>query len=230
MAHSKKAQDIYEKMQSANITSFSGHIEFTLGNLSVQLETMDIVGGAIQEWFGQWLKDQNFKFTTPINTQSFPDFILGANDYLEVKCFNFSAGPAFDIANYGAYIESLLINPERLDASYLIFGYSMTNREIKIEKIWMKNIWEIAGPSPTNILEIQKKRGEPVNIRPKKWYVHQNKNFSNKSQFVEALHKSALHFAYPRSHNKSWLDSLEISYKKKTGNDFRTELADQKKD
>jgi type II restriction enzyme len=222
MAHSKKAQEIFAKMQSEKITSFSGNISFTLGNRTVQLETMDIVGGAIQEWFGDWLKYHKFQFTTPTNTQSFPDFILGPTDYLEVKCFNFSAGPAFDIANYGAYIESLLINPERLDATYLIFGYSMTNKVIKIEEIWMKNIWEISGPSETNILEIQKKRGEPVNLRPKKWYVAQNKNFASKSQFVDALHKSALHFHYPRSHNKDWLDKLEISYKKKTGKMFRT--------
>lgn len=220
------ARDIFAKMQSENIASFSGNISFTLGNQTVQLETMDIVGGAIQEWFGEWLKYHKFKFTTPTNTQSFPDFILGPTDYLEVKCFNFTAGPAFDIANYGAYIESLLINPERLDASYLIFGYSMTNKIIRIEEIWMKNIWEISGPSQTNILEIQKKRGEPVNIRPKKWYIAQNRNFANKSEFIDALHKSALHFQYPRSHNKDWLDKLEISYRKKTGKIFRIAPAD----
>jgi len=230
MAHSEKALEIFAKVQSSNIASFSGNITFTLGDLSVQLETMDIVGGAIQEWFGHWLKVQRFDFTTPANTQTFPDFILSPGDYLEVKCFNYSAGPAFDIANYGAYIESLLINPERLEASYLIFAYSMTNKIIKIEKIWMKNIWEIAGPSPTNILEIQKKRGEPVNIRPKKWYVDQNKNFANKNQFIEALHKSALHFEYPQSHNEHWLKTLEINYKKKTGKEFKIKLADQKHD
>lgn len=217
MSHSPRAQDIYKRVIAADIKKSTGIMTFSLGELSVQLESMDIVGGAIQDWLGEWLRSQKIEFTTPQNTQSFPDFILGPSDYLEVKCFNYSAGPAFDIANYGAYIDSLLINPERLDASYLIFGYSMANKVIKIEEVWLRKIWEIAGPSPTNILEIQKKRGEPVNIRPKKWYTHEKRNFESKSHFVEALHKSALHFSYPRSHNKNWLKNLEISYLKKTG-------------
>jgi type II restriction enzyme len=179
---------------------------------------MDIVGGAIQDWFGEWLKKENIEYTKPSNTQSFPDFILDQNDYLEIKCFNFTAGPAFDIANYGAYIESLLLHPERLDASYLIFAYSMTNKVVKIEEIWLKNIWEIAGTSQTNILEIQKKRDEPVNIRPKKWYVENNKNFKSKFEFIEALHESALHFSYPRSHTEKWLETLIDRYIEKTGN------------
>jgi|LauGreDrversion4_1035100.scaffolds.fasta_scaffold18436_3 hypothetical protein len=220
MSHSKNAQQIFQRVQDTKIRHSSGSMTFSLGTLSVQLESMDIVGGAIQDWFGEWLKVQKIAFSTPQNTQSFPDFLLGSNDYLEIKCFNYQAGPAFDIANYGAYIDSLLVNPERIDASYLIFAYSMADKIITIEEIWMKNIWEIAGPSPTNILEIQKKRGEPVNIRPKKWYISGNKNFTNKDDFIEALHKSALHFEYPRSHSQDWLSQFRISYKKKTGKEF----------
>ena len=78
----------------------------------------------------------------------------------------------------------------------------------------MKNIWEISGPSPTNILEIQKKRGEPVNIRPKKWYSNGVKTFDTRRQFVEALHKSALKFEYPNSHNKEWCSDFESTYEK----------------
>lgn len=193
---------------------------FTLGTLSVELETMDIVGGAIQDWFGEWLKLENIPFSTPINTQTFPDFILGPQDYLEVKCFNYDAGPAFDIANYGAYIDSLLINPERLDASYLIFAYSMKNKVVRIEEIWLKNIWEIAGHSATNIIEMQKKRGEPVNIRPKKWYITNNKNFQNKQEFLTALHSSALHFHYPRSHNAQWIVKLKKNYLETMGTEI----------
>jgi len=220
MSHSMNAQQIFQRVQDAKIRHSSGAMTFSLGNLSVQLESMDIVGGAIQDWFGEWLKIQKLPFSTPQNTQSFPDFLLGSNDYLEIKCFNYQAGPAFDIANYGAYIDSLLVNPERIDASYLIFAYSMTDKIVTIEEIWMKNIWEIAGPSPTNILEIQKKRGEPVNIRPKKWYISGNKNFTNKDDFIEALHNSALHFAYPRSHSKDWLSQFKKSYQNKTGKKF----------
>jgi type II restriction enzyme len=192
-------------------------MSFTLGNLSITLESMDIVGGAIQDWLGEWLKREKISFTKPENTQTFPDFIIGPKDYLEIKCFNYSAGPAFDIANYGAYIESLLLHPERLNASYLIFAYSMTKKVIKIEEVWMKNIWEISGPSPTNILEIQKKRGEPVNIRPKKFYSKGIETFATRRQFIEALHESALKYEYPNSHNKNWLKNLESVYEKSIG-------------
>jgi len=217
MSHSKNAQLVFKKTQDAKIRQSSGVMTFNLGKLSIELESMDIVGGAIQDWFGEWMKLERIPHSTPQNTQTFPDFILGPGDYLEIKCFNYEAGPAFDIANYGAYIDSLLVNPERLDASYLIFAYSMTKKVIKIEEIWMKKIWEIAGPSRTNILEIQKKRGEPVNIRPKKWYVEGIKNFSTRGEFVAALHKSALYFKYPRSHTNDWLDDLNVNYRKKTG-------------
>lgn len=217
MSHSKFAQEIFQKVISEKVKDSSGSIIFNLGGLSITLETMDIVGGAIQGWFGEWMKKERIRFSEPENTQSFPDFIIGNNDYLEIKCFNYDAGPAFDIANYGAYINSLLLHPERLDASYLIFGYSMTNKIIKIREIWMKNIWEISGPSPTNILEIQKKRDEPVNIRPKKWYSKEVQTFSTRRQFVEALHKSALKFQYPNTHTKDWLKTLESKYEKVVG-------------
>ena len=218
MTHSKAAQNIYQKVLNGKIKNLTGSMLFNLGNFSITLESMDIVGGAIQDWFGEWLKKEKIPFSKPENTQTFPDFIIGENNYLEIKCFNYSAGPAFDVANYGAYINSLLLNPERLDASYLIFAYSMTNKVIKIEDIWMKNIWEISGPSPTNILEIQKKRGEPVNIRPKKWYSNGVKTFDTRRQFVEALHKSALKFEYPNSHNKEWFRDFESTYEKYIGN------------
>lgn len=217
MTHSISAQNIFQKVQNGKIKNSTGSMSFTLGNLSITLESMDIVGGAIQDWLGEWLKREKILFTKPENTQTFPDFIIGPKDYLEIKCFNYSAGPAFDIANYGAYIESLLLHPERLNASYLIFAYSMTKKVIKIEEVWMKNIWEISGPSPTNILEIQKKRGEPVNIRPKKFYSNGIETFATRRHFIEALHESALKYEYPNSHNKNWLKNLESVYEKNIG-------------
>jgi hypothetical protein len=217
MSHSKYAQEIYQKVIDGNIKDSTGSMTFNLGDLSITLASLDIVGGAIQDWFGEWMRREKISFSEPENTQTFPDFLIGKKDYLEIKCFNYLASPAFDIANYGAYVNSLLSHPERLDASYLIFGYSMTKKVVKIEEIWMKNIWEISGPSPTNILEIQKKRREPVNIRPKKWYSKGVQTFQTRREFVEALHKSALKFEYPDTHNKDWLKNLESKYEKYMG-------------
>ena len=212
MSHSKSAQEIYKKVIDGKIKDSTGSMTFNLGDLSITLASLDIVGGAIQDWFGEWMRREKISFSEPENTQTFPDFLIGKQDYLEIKCFNFLASPAFDIANYGAYVNSLLSH-----ASYLIFGYSMTKKVVKIEEIWMKNIWEISGPSPTNVLEIQKKRREPVNIRPKKWYSKGVKTFQTRREFVEALHKSALKFEYPDTHNKDWLKNLESKYEKYMG-------------
>lgn len=220
MVHSERAREIFKRVQEAKIKNSKGVMTFRLGDLTVELESMDIVGGAIQDWFGAWLSLEKIPYLTPQNTQTFPDFVLGEYDYLEIKCFNYSAGPAFDVANYGAYINSLLINPERIDASYLIFAYAMDNKIISIKEIWMKKIWEITGPSRTNILEIQKKRGQPVNIRPKKWYADGIKNFDSKYEFIEALHKSALHFRFPNSHTEEWLKQFKDKYQEKLGKPF----------
>ena len=220
MAHSEKALQIYNKVLELKIKGSTGYMSFILGDLSITLESMDIVGGAIQNWFEEWLKKEHFVFGKKENTQEFPDFVLGKSEYLEIKAFNYLARPAFDIANYGAYINSILLYPERLNASYLIFAYSMTDKQIKIEDIWLKNIWEICGPSKTNILEIQKKRGEPVNIRPKKWYSAEIKTFETRKDFIEALHESALKFEYPESHNEKWLKKLEKNFKELTKADI----------
>jgi len=217
MSHSEQALSLYQHAIESQLQGMTGVMTFNLGGLSVTLDSKDIVGGAIQDWFGVWLEQEGFTYTTPSNTQMFPDFILDDNKYLEVKCFNFTAGPAFDIANYGAYINSLLLYPERLDASYLIFGYTMERAVVKIEQIWLKNIWEISGPSPTNVIELQVKRGEPVNLRPKKWYAPGMKVFTSRKAFVEALHKSAVHFQYPNTHSQLWLSNLQERYSAKMG-------------
>jgi hypothetical protein len=218
MSHSQRVTEIFDQFKKSGIEGSTGNIRIELAGLSVELETKDIVGGAIQEWFENWLLSKKIKFNKPTNTQSFPDFLIEKKTFLEVKCFDSSRGPAFDIANYGSYVDSLLTIPERLDASYLIFSYSMFGTTLKIEEIWLKNIWEIAGPSPTNILEVQKKRGTPYNIRPKPWYAPTSRNFSSREEFVEALHLSALKFSSPPSHFEDWLLVVRELYLNKTGN------------
>ena len=86
--------------------------------------------------------DKNITFVEMDNTQEFPDFILDPfdreNNLLEVKAFNYDAGPGFDIANFESYCDSVRIKPYRLNADYLIFFYSMNDTEIKIKNIWLK--------------------------------------------------------------------------------------------
>ncbi len=217
MSHTQRVSEIFDQFKRSGVEGSTGEISITLAGLKVDLTTKDIVGGAIQEWFENWLISKRIQFDKPSNSQSFPDILIENDTFLEIKCFDSTRGPAFDIANYGSYVDSLTEIPQRLDASYLIFSYSMVGSSLTIENIWLKNIWEIAGPSPTNILEVQKKRGTPYNIRPKNWYSGSGRNFSSREEFVQALHNSAIAFSSPPSHFEDWLEVVKKLYKEKTG-------------
>lgn len=205
-------QAIADKFAKSGVVGSKGTITFQLGTITAALETKDIVGGAIQEWFGRWMGENKIAFTTR-NSQTFPDFIINDTEYLEVKCFNWEGGgPAFDIANFGSYVESLSMDAKRLNSDYLVIAYSMNGSDIKIEDAWWRKVWEITGPSMTNIIEVQVKRGMPYNLRPKKFYAPAAKVFSDASEFLKALDQAASKFGHPEAHTSEWLNNVEFSY------------------
>ena len=105
------AQQLYNKLSKINFANNKGCITFTLANVSVKINTTDTVGITLQAWVKQFMVDKNIFFIEPANTQEFPDFYL--NDIernrhmLEIKAFNYNATPAFDIANFESYCESV---------------------------------------------------------------------------------------------------------------------------
>jgi hypothetical protein len=106
MSHSKRVTEIFDQFKKSGIEGSTGNIRIELAGLSVKLETKDIVGGAIQEWFENWLVSKKIKFDKPTNTQSFPDFLIEKKTFLEVKCFDsahtvvFSMGATKSDLNY----------------------------------------------------------------------------------------------------------------------------------
>jgi hypothetical protein len=208
---------IIEEFKDQGIIGKPGELQFKLDGLQINLETKDIVGGVIQEWFGVWMAKQGYRVTHPSNTQAFPDYFINESLMLESKSFVHGKKPGFDVAAYSNYIETLITLPQRLDASYVIFSYEMLNSKVYIRGVWLKNIWEIVGPSPTNILELQVKRGKPTNIRPKNFAVSKKSVFSSRREFCEHLHRSALRFGDIRGHDQNWFTNLEKNYLKKTG-------------
>jgi hypothetical protein len=144
-------------------------VKFTLAGIDFPVLSKDIMGSVLQEWFENWMNQNKISFSKPTNTQEPPDFYLADGGHLEVKAFNFSANPGFDLANFDAYTRSLLLHPERLDADHLVFGYALEGDSVRIVDFWVKKIWEMAGVSAVNILSLQVKQGVPVNIRPKDW-------------------------------------------------------------
>jgi NgoBV restriction endonuclease len=174
-----------------------GQVTFNFFGETLTVTSLDVVGSILQNWFEHWLIRNQTPYTLVPNTQSWPDFILQDGTELEIKAFDFNAGPNFDVANFDAYTRSLQTNAERLLTEHLVFGYTSQNGIIGIKDVYLKKIWELTGPSPTNILNLQVKQGVPVNIRPKNWSSNRVEIFQNRRDFVWALHQALQHF-YPQ--------------------------------
>jgi hypothetical protein len=210
-------RQIVNEFEKQAIIGQPGFLQFSLNGLTINLKTKDVIGSVLQEWFGQWMVAQRYNVSTPANTQAFPDFYINEKFLLESKSFIHGKKPGFDVAAYSNYVESLTTMPQRLDAAYVVFAYEVVNTNVFIKSVWLKNIWEMVGPSPTNILELQVKRGYPTNIRPKNFPKSPDRVFSSRYQFCEHLHRSALAFGGIRSHDSNWLKNLEENYLAKTG-------------
>lgn len=174
-----------------------GGTKFRISDIELNVKGKDGLGGLIEEWFGLWASTNKFPVFNPKtsgNSQTFPDYYVGAHKdgLLEVKSFDMDASANFDIANFQSYCESLSKNPDRLDSDYLIFGYSLNGKILRINDIWLKKIWEITCASQRWPLKTQTKRDVIYNIRPANWYSPRAKYkpFKNKAEFVEALYST----------------------------------------
>lgn len=216
------AEEIYNKLKyDFDLLNKVGHIEIDLGNISARYKGRDALGSLIQEWLSNWLESRNYYFRVKPNTQDFPDFLLSESenkDFLEIKTFNSDASPAFDVANFDSYCNSLLKNPERIDSDYLIFSYRMSNKgDFKIVDIWLKKVWEITSKSRKNPITIQVKKGMIYNLRPCNWRSKRVNPFKSKKEFLEAL--SETHSKYPQcdKYKEKWLKNISDKYLENTG-------------
>lgn len=189
------AKELYDELKRDYIESATGDIRFFLGNVGVVINATDIVGKSIESWLGEWMTIHDVYHDSPENSQSFPDYYLSPDkkhNLLEIKAFIYDNIPAFDIANFESYCESITTDAYRLDADYLIFGYSMDDRGlISIKKVWLKKIWEIAGTSKKYPLKTQEKRNVIYNIRPNSQFKN-NKYvpFRCKEDFLNAIYET----------------------------------------
>lgn len=218
MAKKITAQELYTALGNLHLERQVGVISFNLAGVSVKIDTTDTVGITLQAWLKQYLTDNNIYFSEPANTQEFPDFFLDNNEaikhMLEVKAFNYNATPAFDIANFESYCSSVKEKPYRLDADYLIFGYTMNDSgDITVKKVWLHKIWQIAGTSQRFPLKTQVKRDMIYNIRPNTDFKAGNKGpFRSKDDFLLAIYKT-LEIYKGKSFADDWKRTLSINYK-----------------
>lgn len=211
------ATQLFYDLKSINWSLAHGYITFSLNSINVTINTTDTVGVTLQSWIKNYFITNNIYFRENSNSQEFPDFYLGNfndSNLLEIKAFNFCNTPAFDIANFDSYCESVLEKPYILDADYLIFGYSMNNDgRITINDIWLKKIWEIAGKSEKYPLKVQEKRGMIYNIRPNTDFKkYKSSPFSSKKDFMIAIYDT-ISIYKGEDIAKEWYNKLNIDLK-----------------
>ncbi len=109
-----------------NLSTLTGGTLFSIGDITIDVEGKDGLGGLIEEWFGIWAEENTFNITNPKKdgaSQEFPDYYVGDdNGLLEVKVFDASASANFDLANFESYCESVAKMPGRANSDYLIFS------------------------------------------------------------------------------------------------------------
>lgn len=97
------------------------------------------------------VKENDIEYALNDNTQMPPDFYLNPDNMkenlMEIKAFNYKAGPGFDIADFRMYEQEIAQKPWMLDVTYLIFGYEMSEDGIvTIKKVWKNKVWEMSRP------------------------------------------------------------------------------------
>lgn len=216
------SQELFNKLLAAKLDKYTGEIIFHMAGVKVKINTTDTVGMNLQAWLKQYFIENDIFFSEPHNTQEFPDFYLDdiepEKHMLEIKAFNYSATPAFDIANFESYCSSVKTKPFRLDADYLIFGYEMSDKgDITIKKMWLKKIWEIAGDSKQYPLKTQVKRGMIYNIRPNSNFKFDGKGpFKSKEEFLNATYLTLASYK-SKDFAEDWKRTLAVNFAKYYG-------------
>lgn len=217
------ATEIYELLlNNFKIKEQFGTVEIVLGGISAKYSGKDAIGDLLQEWLGEWLKQNNIYYRQPTNTQEFPDFFLtesSSSGFLELKTFNAGASPAFDVANFDSYCTSLLRIPERIEADYLILSYRMVDSKLSIDNVWLKKVWEITSPSGQDPIKLQVKRNQIYNLRPCTWYSTrlQYHPFANKGEFIKALSDTFEKYPQCYQYKENWLENVKSRYLENTG-------------
>ena len=213
------AKEIYEKLLNEDeILKQTGQIRFYLGNVDIIVKQRDVVGNIIQEWLQGWLDKNGIDYAINDNSQMPPDFFLDPEDetkeLLEVKAFNRSASPGFDIADFRMYEEEIQKKPYMLHVDYLIFGYDMSeDGVVTIKDLWLKKVWEITRAMNDWPLNLQIKKNVVQKIRPGVWYTDRGRSmFQNMEDFVSAVDQTVWQNPATRKDSGTWMQRFVKYY------------------
>lgn len=217
------ALKIFEKLLDEDkLLEIEGQIKFFLGDVDIIVKQKDVVGNIIQEWLQGWMDKRGIEYALNDNTQMPPDFFLNPDDkttdLLEVKAFNRSASPGFDIADFRMYEEEIIEKPYMLNVDYLIFGYDMSDDGVvTIKDLWLKKVWEITRRMDGWSINLQVKQGVVHKIRPGVWYSDRPGNipmFKCIEDFIAAIEEAV--YQNPKTHESAatWKKNFIDSYRK----------------
>lgn len=217
------ALKVFEKLLDEDkLLEIEGQIKFFLGDVDIIVTQKDVVGNIIQEWLQGWMDKRGIEYALNDNTQMPPDFFLNPDDkttdLLEVKAFNRSASPGFDIADFRMYEEEIIEKPYMLNVDYLIFGYDMSDDGVvTIKDLWLKKVWEITRRMDGWSINLQVKQGVVHKIRPGVWYSDRPGNipmFKCIEDFIAAIEEAV--YQNPKTHESAatWKKNFIDSYRK----------------
>lgn len=220
--YGEKATALFKKLKKEGIVGAEGSINLDLLDVEVNISDKSAVGNLLQEWLGQWMSINEVYHRSNENSQMPPDFYLSKNnekDWLEVKTFDYAESPNFDVANFDAYVRDLRSKAFRLDADYLIMGYSLNNGVIKINDIWLTKVWEITCPSNEYALRTQNKQGKIYNIRPYNFKLKSSgfQPFKDRLSFVKAIKETLAKYTNDENMAEEWFKDVVKSYTDFTG-------------
>ena len=223
------AQEIFDKLVNEDrILTVKGQIKFHLGDVSTIIKKKDVVGNILQEWLEAWLADRGIDFEPNPNTQMPPDVFLNPDDHtknlLEVKAFNFESSPAFDIADFKAFVRELIEKPYHLETDFLIFGYVMDEDtgDVIVKHLWLKKIWEITKPMADWPITVQYKNEILQKMRPGNWYSSRSKFklFESMEDYLAAFEETIYQNPETRSQGAQWKNKFKRSFKNHYGREI----------
>ena len=127
--YGNEATALYEQLKEKGIIGAEGSIRLELLGTDVNINGKSAMGDLLQEWLGEWMTLNGIYHRVDANSQKFPDYYLTESnelDLLEVKTFDYVKSPNFDVAQFDAYTRDLRTKAYKLDADYIILGYSLS--------------------------------------------------------------------------------------------------------
>ncbi len=219
-----RTEELYQSLSHSGLMGLKIPKSYKVGAYSVDMDTNGCVDGLIKGWLDKWMTEEGITHVhNPL--QSSPDFWLDPDnleeDWLEVK--SFTGSPNFDVASFRSFINLVVEKPWKLHSKHLLIKYKSEGGIITVEKVWLKNLWEICCTSKRWPLKVQYKNRVIVNIRPSTWYSDSPEfpSFESLEDFLAALEETV--YRYHDTRNtiaEHWSENLCRSYRRHYGREL----------